>query len=356
MVKVARVLFIVCLCISFSFITSVAVVYFGDTAFKNDHIGQAKNLYTLASFLNPISQGIQRRLRAAEVNYQERTDASEETSDPKPIAMNTTPSQVLGIASCIPVLMYHYIRVNPWPTDIVGFGLSTPPNVFGQELDYYKSKGYQTITLSDLKKVLEYAAYQETKSKRPPKVTPPTPVKLPAKPLIITLDDGYRDSYTEAYPILKKHDMKAVNFVITGFVGLPNYMTWNQIAEVDKTGVIDIQSHTVNHYALGSHCGITNRCIPDALIKTEVTQSKKDLESHLGKTIDWIAYPYGSVDDGVKKLTKQAGYFGAFGTDFGSFQDTDYPGKFTLPRVRVSGGDSGPSVVKRIEQAVAACR
>lgn len=348
MLKVSKIFFIVCIILASLFSFSAVAVFFGDKAFRADDISQAKNLYTLATLLNPINKNIQNRLQAATVTYQERTEESEENSDFKPLASANPNSNVLGIASCIPVLMYHYIRVNPWPTDTVGFGLSTPPQTFAEELDYYKSKGYTTITLGDLKKVLEYATYEEIKDKQPPKVTPPTPLKLPAKPLIITLDDGYEDAYTQALPILKERNMKAVEFVITGFVGLPNYLTWDEISEMDKSGTFEMESHTVHHYALTYS--------DDKTLTDELSQSKKDLEDHLKKSVPWIAYPYGNVNDHVEELTKKAGYFGAFGTAFGAFQDTEFPGKFALTRVRVSGGDWGPSVINRVEQAVAACK
>lgn len=348
MLKVSKIFFVVCIILSLFFSASALAVFFGDKAFREDNIAHAKNLYTLAVFLNPINKTIQNRLQAATVTYTERTEESEENSDYHAIALGQTPNNVLGIASCIPVLMYHYIRVNPWPIDTVGFGLSTPPQTFAEELDYYKSKGYTTITLSDLKKVLEYSTYLEIKDKEPPFVTPPTPPKLPPKPIIITLDDGYEDAYTQAYPLLKQRNMEAVSFVITGFVGLPNYLTWDEISEMDKSGVFDMESHTVHHYAL-THSD-------DKTLMNELTQSKKDLEDHLKKPVPWIAYPYGNVNDHVEEFAKKAGYFGAFGTSFGAFQDTEFPGKFALTRVRVSGGDWGPSVVSRIEQAVTACK
>lgn len=348
MLKIARIFFIFCIILSSAFTLSALAVFLGDKAFKNDKVSVAKNLYTFAYVTNPLNDKIHNRLRAAEVIYDERTQISEENADPGLTGQTSSQNKVLGISSCIPVLMYHYIRVNPWPTDTVGFGLSTPPQTFAEELDYYNAKGYQTITLSDLKKVLEYAAYLEVKDKQPPRLNPPSPVSLPKKPLIITLDDGYKDSYTEAFPLLKERGMKAVDFVITGFVGLPNYLTWDEISEMDKSGVFELQSHTVHHYALTYS--------DDKTLLNELTQSRKDLEDHLKKTIDWIAYPYGNVNDHVAEFTKKAGYFGAFGTNLGAFQDTQFPGKFTLARVRVSGGDWGPSVVNRIEQAVNTCK
>ena len=259
------------------------------------------------------------------------------------MAQVITPSNVLGITSCVPVLMYHYIRINPWPTDTVGFGLSTPPGAFAAQLDYFKSKGYETITLSDLKNQIELKKAME-KKKKDPSIKLPHAILLPTKPLVITFDDGYRDAYTAAYPLLKARGMNASDFVITGFVGLPNYLTWPEIQELDKSGVIDIESHTVHHYALGGTYWNTS------VVNYEIIQSKQDLQNHLGKVVDWFAYPYGSVNDYVKSIVQKV-YFAAFGTNFGSYQSTEE--QYSLPRIRVSGGDTGQSIDYRIQQAFA---
>src|SRR5260221_10400073 len=104
--------------------------------------------------------------------------------------------------------------------------------------------------------------------------------------------------------------MTAVEFVITGFVGLPNYLEWPDIIQMDKSGVFEVESHTVHHYALGG-----TYWSPD-VVNYEIKQSKKDLESHLGKIVDWFAYPYGSVNDYAAKVASQV-YYAAFGTNFG---------------------------------------
>lgn len=316
-------------------------MHVGDKAFTADLLQKAQTLYEISHFFNPLNPEVNRRILAVNVTIEERTQESEETANPKQYIAQK-PSNVLGITSCVPVLMYHYIRVNPWPTDKVGYGLSTPPITFAQELDYLQKQGYQTITLADLRDTIELYQAMQIKKKNPNYELPKAKF-LPTKPLIITLDDGYEDAYLQALPILKAHNMHAVSFVITGFVGLPNYLTWDEISAMDKSGVFEIESHTVHHYALGgtywSNEAITN----------ELSQSKKDLESHLGKTVDWFAYPYGSVNENAAKLAAKY-YFAAFGTNFGAFQSTEQ--LYTLPRIRVSGGDWGPSIDARIQNAL----
>lgn len=302
------------------FAISHAASALGDNALQKDSYTNAMITYRIAYLFNPIDDSIQKRLQATNVLLVEQQEQSEETSDLHTLATLPKGQYVLGTTNQVPVLMYHYIRVNPYADDKVGFNLSVTPYNFAAQLDYLVAKGYHTISLDELGANLL--------SKTP----------LPPKPIVLTFDDGYEDFYTAAYPILQKHNMKATNFVITGFVGLPKYLTWQQITEMQKSGIISFASHTVDHY------GVTS--LTDDQVTYEVTQSKKDLEKHLGYPINWLAYPYGDVNERTAMLTKKAGYLGAFGTKFGTFESTD--SMFTEPRVRVGGGDSPESLGARL--------
>jgi len=301
-------------------------VQFGDRLLEKDRITQAHGFYKIASILNPFDTKINQRIEITKVIASERKGESEETaiaedSQSQPIALQSNNNAaVLGISTTVPVLMYHYIRVNPNPKDVVGFNLSVTPDNFAAQMDYLVQHGYHSISLDELGATLLSGA------------------KLPDKPFVITLDDGYRDSYSAAYPILKARGLKAVNFVITGFVGGPNYLTWDQINEMTSSGVFTFESHTVNHTALTS--------VAPQRISQELSDSKNVLQSHVGYLINWIAYPYGYVNQTVANLVPKAGYVGAFGTNRGTFQSTD--AMFTLPRVRIGGGDSMPSFAAKL--------
>lgn len=324
-------------------ISNIAL-HFGDSAFLKDKLVEGKNWYLVAELTNPFNENVNNRLLAITMNLDERQHPNEEAADtPNNIAQASKSTQVLGITSCIPVLMYHYIRVNPWPTDTVGAGLSTPPYMFAQELDYLQSKGYETVTLADLRSHIELYKGIQIKKNNPDYKLPRVRL-LPSKPLLITLDDGYKDAYTQAFPLLKERNMTAVEFVITGFVGLPNYLEWPDIVDMDKSGIFEIESHTVHHYALGGTYW------DPSVVDYEMKQSKKDLESHLGKTVDWFAYPYGSVNEYSAKEASKV-YYAAFGTNLGAYQSTEE--EYTLPRIRIGGGDNGQSVDEKIQDALA---
>ncbi len=81
-------------------------------------------------------------------------------------------------------------------------------------------------------------------------------------------------------------------------------------------------------------------------MRKELTESKKDLESRLGTKINWLAYPYGNVDKRVAGAATKANYTGAFGTNDGTFQSQEQ--MFTLPRVRIGGGDSISSFAQKL--------
>jgi peptidoglycan/xylan/chitin deacetylase (PgdA/CDA1 family) len=126
--------------------------------------------------------------------------------------------------------------------------------------------------------------------------------KLPAKPVIITFDDGYADNYLAALPILEQFGMKATVFVIAGSVGQPEYLSWEQAAQLPLRGV-EIGSHTMNHVALKE--------VAEQQKRQELIESKKMLEGQLSTPVDFLAYPYGSFDASLFPLLQQAGYRGA---------------------------------------------
>jgi len=292
------------------FIVSLFGLKLGDIAFERDRLSVANTWYTIGNIFNPLDSNIHIRLIAVDAMIAERKEENEESTNPKITTILPKNQYVLGTTTQVPVLMYHYIRVNPWPTDTVGFGLSVTPYDFAAQLDWLKAHHYTTISLDELGANLLYG----------------TP--LPSKPIVLTFDDGYEDFYHSAYPELKKRNMKGLDFIITGFVGLPPYLTWKQIDEMGKSDIITFGAHTVHHLAL--------TYVSDTQVLQELIQSKKDLENHLHIPVNWFAYPFGDVNERVAALTKQVGYVGAFGTKLGTAQSTDT--LFTQPRVRIAGG------------------
>ena len=203
--------------------------------------------------------------------------------------------------------MYHYIRVNPNPLDREGFNLSVTPSDFAAQMSYLSAHGYRTVTPQE---IISGAA----RSGR-------------GKPVAITFDDGYEDVYTAAYPILARHGFKATFYIISGFVGRPGYLTWDQIRALANAGE-NIGSHTVNHADL---------LLADPLtLRLELVDSKTAIQREIGRPVLDFAYPSGEYDPTVEQAVRAAGYRTAVTTAYGFAQPSDVP--LALPRLRVFGG------------------
>jgi peptidoglycan/xylan/chitin deacetylase (PgdA/CDA1 family) len=184
----------------------------------------------------------------------------------------------------IPILLYH--RVGPELDDY-----TVSPTRFADDMKTLSSKGYTCLSLQQVKQHLQDLS---------------TP--LPDKPIILTLDDGYLDNYTNVFPILQQYSMKASFYIITGLVGETDRLTASQIREMAAADM-DFGSHTVTHRFLGN--------LPPTEMKTELIKSKFDLEQLLGKVVDFIAYPGGSYNSNTLTIAKEAGYHGGLTTHYG---------------------------------------
>lgn len=164
--------------------------------------------------------------------------------------------------------------------------LSVPLADFEQHMKWLQEYGYTSITPEDL--------YEFIVNGR----------ELPEKPVLITFDDGYKDNYTNAYPIMKKYGFKGTIFVVTGFLGVyDNYLTWEQAKELTDNG-FSIESHTHNHKSMTE--------ASDDDISKELAKSRDTIKEKLGVEADFIAYPTGTYNLHIAELVKEAGYKGAF--------------------------------------------
>jgi peptidoglycan/xylan/chitin deacetylase (PgdA/CDA1 family) len=179
-----------------------------------------------------------------------------------------TPSPRVGGTS-VPILLYHYIRY-PVPGDRQGFGLSVPPPMFHQQMEYLAANGFHVISLHD--------AVQAVLGRQ----------RLPSRPVVLTFDDGYADFFTEVVPELRYWGFTATSFVVTGRVGWASYMTWSEIQAADAMG-FTIGAHTVHHGMLTT--------LSPAQARWEMQQSRDTLAAVLGHPILDFAYPYGSFND-----------------------------------------------------------
>ena len=222
-----------------------------------------------------------------------------------PVAIAPGPSSIR-----VPILMYHYVRVNSDPNDGLGFRLSVTPADFAAQMDWLYANGYHTVTMQDLDAFLSGQR------------------GLPSRPIVLTFDDGYVDFFTAALPILRSHDFTAVSYVVSGFVDQPRYMSASQVLAAQDAG-IEIGSHTVGHVDL------TRQSVAGLL--NQVSASKAALEALLGRPVVSFCYPSGRFGSREAAAVAAAGYQDATTTVSGSWHSL--ADRYMWTRIRVSGGE-----------------
>lgn len=209
----------------------------------------------------------------------------------------------------IPIIMYHrVIKGNDEEKGVHGTYIEE--KIFRQHMEYLKDKGYETVTFEDLKDNNYKKRFDKDK-----------------KLIILTFDDGYKDNYEIAFPILKEFGFKAVIYLL----GNLKYNKWDaennfnpekvfhlmsdeEILEMQDYG-IEFGGHSMTHSKMGN--------LNPEIAKKEIIDSKEILEKKLGKKLTSFAYPYGHRSKLVRKFVKEAGYEFAVTTDNGdvSFQE-----------------------------------
>lgn len=200
----------------------------------------------------------------------------------------------------IPVLMYHQFVEKK--EDGGKIKLFVTRKTFELHLTILKILGYETITFKDLDRI----GLNKRRNK---------------KYIIITIDDGYKDNYTILFPTLKKFNMKAVIYFITGVDhnswtvksdGEKKFFLMNseEVKDLHKSGLIEFGGHTLSHPSM---IKLEN----EELLK-EILKNKKHIEDIVGEKIISFAYPYGHNSKRIQTLIKKAGYKYAVSTDSGT--------------------------------------
>lgn len=194
----------------------------------------------------------------------------------------------------IPILCYH--NLNPTKPG----SMNLRPDVLEAQIKYLKDNGYTIIPLKDA------VAYLEGKRN-----------DLPAKPIVITADDGWQSVYKYMYPIVKKYNIPVTLFIYPATISEgKNAMTWDELKELQQTGLFDIQSHTVWHPNFKQEKKKRTAAEFDAFVTNQLVKSKQTLEEKMGKKITTLAWPFGIYDDYLENHAANAGYEMAFTIDY----------------------------------------
>ena len=219
----------------------------------------------------------------------------------------------------VPIIQYHKID-KPGPGIRVRGGF-TPPRRFARQLNYLKKQGFVFYTAGEL--IQHYLDYGE----------------FPPRGIAVTFDDGWKDNYTNAFPVLKLLGIKATIFLVTSCIGQTSskaiaegedpqeHFTLENIREMSQYG-IEFGSHSVNHLHLQK--------ITEAEINIEVKESKLEIEEMLQKPCQVFAYPAGYYNKISQQIIKEAGYISAFSTVYGPNDSLDI---YALNRIEIMRRD-----------------
>jgi peptidoglycan/xylan/chitin deacetylase (PgdA/CDA1 family) len=146
--------------------------------------------------------------------------------------------------------------------------------------------------------------------------------------IAITFDDGYKDNYLNAYPVLKRHGLSATIFLVSKLVGTSEGMLNEDEIEMMRKGGIDFGSHTASHKVLTE--------IDINTAAEEILRSKEDLGKLLKEEMQFFAYPRGKrkhFNNKIKYLVKKSGYKAAFTTENGEIDNRS--DLFALKRIGI---------------------
>lgn len=215
----------------------------------------------------------------------------------------------------VPILLYHRIVQRPDGSD----PYSVTAAQFDRQLNELSKQGFTSTSLPEL-----FASWAGGS------------VYLPKeKQVVITFDDGTRDNYTWAFPILQKYGFQATIFMLPRFAGQTDestgthYLSWDEIMAMRDAGC-SFQSHGLSHRAM---TGLTQEALTE-----ELKQSKQILSEALAAPVDYLAYPFGQYDDRVQAAVKQAGYKGACGGT--PYLDGGFRDPFAIGRTEIFKTDS----------------
>jgi peptidoglycan/xylan/chitin deacetylase (PgdA/CDA1 family) len=217
----------------------------------------------------------------------------------------------------VPILLYHRFG------SAISDSMTVTTAVFESHLKYLKDNGYRVISLRHL---VNYIRGQGP--------------SLPPKSIVIVADDGHKSVYTEMLPLIRKYRVPVTLFIYPSAVSnAPYAMTWEQLAEIKKTGLADIQSHTYWHPNFKRENKQLSGNEYMRFVEMQLRKSKDRLEKELDSKVDMLAWPFGIHDDLLISKAIDAGYVASFTIERRHVSNSDSVMK--LPRYLLHNSDKG---------------
>jgi peptidoglycan/xylan/chitin deacetylase (PgdA/CDA1 family) len=171
---------------------------------------------------------------------------------------------------------------------------------------------------------------------------------LKPKSVVIVEDDAHKSVYSDMLPVIRKYGYPVTIFTYPSAISNAKYaMTWEQLRELKKTGLFDIQSHTYWHPNFKKERNKLTGPALDQLVMTQLLKSKARLETELGIHVDMLAWPFGIYDDYLIGKAAEAGYVATFTIDRRHATASDPVMK--LPRYLLVNADSGKAFAQLLE-------
>ena len=189
-----------------------------------------------------------------------------------------------------PVLLYH--NIGNYPEDLMEDGIL--PETFRQQMNFFSENGYNIVTLNQ---TLDHLAGR---------------IKLPPKSLALTIDGGYRDAYTDVFPVLKSHNFHATFFIIPECIGgerkikgMPvPCLSWNEVNEIAKNGMeIGLLAYEGR--------GIKGR-YDEKFVKQSIFNSLKIISENYNGDVRFCAFLAGVPEKPLWRFLKSRGFQAVF--------------------------------------------
>jgi peptidoglycan/xylan/chitin deacetylase (PgdA/CDA1 family) len=195
-------------------------------------------------------------------------------------------------------------------------------SVFASQLTFLRDKGYTIVSLRDVVNFMMGHG------------------RLPPRAVAITADDGHRTVFTEMRPLVERYRIPATLFIYPSAISnAPYAMTWEQLKQLQATGLFDIESQTYWHPNFRVEKRRLSAGDYQKLVESQLTKSRDVLERRLGTHVDLLAWPFGIYDDQLIGAARQAGYVAAFTIE--RQQLSGHDNIMAIPRFIVTDGDVG---------------